>query len=96
MHSEADRFRSVEIDDELKHRRLQDRHRPPSRSHPPRRYFWGGINNTFLWIDPTRGIADVIMMLYLPFADARALAVYDAFERGAYQLVKAERSITGV
>jgi methyl acetate hydrolase len=52
---------------------------------------WGGINNTYFWIDPTRGIAGVIMMQYLPFADARALAVYDAFERGAYQLVNAER-----
>jgi methyl acetate hydrolase len=52
---------------------------------------WGGINNTFFWIDPARGIAGVIMMQYLPFADAKALAVYDAFERGAYQLVTAER-----
>jgi len=51
---------------------------------------WGGINNTFFWIDQTRGIAGVIMMQYLPFADAKALAVYDTFERGAYQLVKAE------
>jgi methyl acetate hydrolase len=33
----------------------------------------------------------VIMMQYLPFADAKALAVYDTFERGAYQLVSAER-----
>ena len=52
---------------------------------------WGGINNTYFWIDPARGLAGVIMMQYLPFADAKALAVYDAFERGAYQLVKAER-----
>ncbi len=52
---------------------------------------WGGINNTFFWIDPTRGIAGVIMMQYLPFADAKALAVYDAFERGTYRLVGAER-----
>ncbi|HJZ20171.1 MAG TPA: serine hydrolase domain-containing protein [Bradyrhizobium sp.] len=52
---------------------------------------WGGINNTYFWIDPTRGIAGVIMMQYLPFADAKALAVYDTFERGAYQLVNAER-----
>jgi methyl acetate hydrolase len=52
---------------------------------------WGGINNTYFWIDPTRGMAGVIMMQYLPFADAKALAVYDAFERGAYQLVSAER-----
>jgi methyl acetate hydrolase len=52
---------------------------------------WGGINNTFFWIDPTRGIAGVIMMQFLPFADAKALAVYDTFERGTYQLVNAER-----
>ena len=50
---------------------------------------WGGINNTYFWIDPTRGIAGVILMQYLPFADAKALAVYDAFERGAYRLVTA-------
>jgi methyl acetate hydrolase len=52
---------------------------------------WGGINNTFFWIDPTRGIAGTIMMQYLPFADAKALAVYDAFERGTYQLMNAGR-----
>ncbi|MFH1343185.1 MAG: serine hydrolase domain-containing protein [Pseudomonadota bacterium] len=52
---------------------------------------WGGINNTYFWIDPVSGIAGVIMMQYLPFADARALAVYDTFERGAYELVKAGR-----
>jgi hypothetical protein len=33
----------------------------------------------------------VILMQYLPFADAKALAVYDAFERGAYRLMAAER-----
>jgi methyl acetate hydrolase len=52
---------------------------------------WGGINNTYFWIDPARGIAGTIMMQYLPFADANALAVYRAFEQGTYQLVKAER-----
>jgi CubicO group peptidase (beta-lactamase class C family) len=52
---------------------------------------WGGINNTFFWIDAARGVAGTIMMQYLPFADAKALSTYDAFERGAYQLVSAER-----
>jgi len=52
---------------------------------------WGGINNTYFWIDTERGIAGVIMMQYLPFADAKALGVYDAFERGAYRLASAER-----
>ena len=50
---------------------------------------WGGINNTYFWVDPSRGIAGVIMMQYLPFADAKALAVYDAFERATYQLADA-------
>lgn len=47
---------------------------------------WGGIDNTYFWIDPARGIAGVIMMQLLPFADTRALAIYDTFERGVYQL----------
>jgi CubicO group peptidase (beta-lactamase class C family) len=47
---------------------------------------WGGINNTFFWIDPSRGIAGIVMMQYLPFADAKALATYDAFERAVYQV----------
>src|SRR5437764_4798004 len=48
---------------------------------------WGGINNTYFGIDPSRGVAGTILMQYLPFADAKALAVYDAFERATYQLV---------
>ncbi len=47
---------------------------------------WGGINNTYFWVDPARGVAGVILMQFLPFADSRALAVHDAFERGVYQL----------
>jgi CubicO group peptidase (beta-lactamase class C family) len=48
---------------------------------------WGGINNTYFWIDRKRGVAGVILMQFLPFADPKALAVYDAFERGAYKLI---------
>jgi methyl acetate hydrolase len=50
---------------------------------------WGGINNTYYWIDPARGITGVIMMQVLPFADTNALAIYDTFERGVYQLADA-------
>jgi methyl acetate hydrolase len=52
---------------------------------------WGGINNTYFWVDRTRGIAGVILMQFLPFADRKALAVYNAFERGVYQLADATR-----
>lgn len=51
---------------------------------------WGGINNTYYWIDPVRGITGVILMQHLPFADRKALAVYEAFERAVYRLT-AER-----
>ena len=49
---------------------------------------WGGINNTYFWIDPARGIGGIILMQLLPFADSKALAVYDSFERAAYQLAR--------
>ena len=52
---------------------------------------WGGIDNTYYWLDPARGITGVIMMQFLPFADHKALAVYDAFERGVYHLADASR-----
>ena len=52
---------------------------------------WGGINNTYYWLDPTRGITGVILMQFLPFADRKALALYDAFERGVYQIADATR-----
>ena len=51
---------------------------------------WGGINNTYFWIDRTRGITGVILMQFLPFADRKALALYDAFERGVYQAAAAK------
>jgi methyl acetate hydrolase len=47
---------------------------------------WGGIDNTYFWIDPARGIVGVVMMQLLPFADTKALAIYDTFERGVYRL----------
>jgi len=48
---------------------------------------WGGLGNTYFWIDQERGVAGVIMMQLLPFADAKALGVYEAFERGVYRLL---------
>lgn len=50
---------------------------------------WGGLNNTYYWIDPARDLTGVILMQFLPFADRGALAVYDMFERGIYRLAEA-------
>lgn len=52
---------------------------------------WGGINNTYFWVDPGRGVAAVVLMQYLPFADPKALGVYDVFERGVYQSLVVSR-----
>jgi CubicO group peptidase (beta-lactamase class C family) len=50
---------------------------------------WGGLLNTYYWIDPARRIAAVFMTQVLPFADKRALRTYRQFERGIYASVKA-------
>jgi CubicO group peptidase (beta-lactamase class C family) len=60
---------------------------PPPGKRSPGSLSWGGINNTYFWVDPARGVAGAILMQFLPFADPRALAVHDAFERAVYQLV---------
>ncbi len=45
---------------------------------------WGGIFNTYYWIDPHKRLVAVILTQILPFADARVLALYRAFERALY------------
>ena len=45
---------------------------------------WAGLANTYYWIDPARDITGVILMQVLPFADARCLAAFAAFESGVY------------
>ena len=45
---------------------------------------WAGLANTYFWIDPKPKIAGVIMMQILPFVDAKALALFTAFEKGVY------------
>jgi methyl acetate hydrolase len=45
---------------------------------------WAGIDNTFYWIDPRRGMCAVLMMQFLPFVDKDAVAVLNEFERAVY------------
>ncbi len=45
---------------------------------------WGGLNNTFYWIDPHRDLAAVIMMQFLPFVDQAAVGMLGEFERAVY------------
>ena len=50
---------------------------------------WGGLFNTYYWIDPAKRVTGFIMMQILPFADTRALKLYGQFERGVYEALKA-------
>jgi CubicO group peptidase (beta-lactamase class C family) len=49
---------------------------------------WGGLLNTYYWIDPGRRVAAVFMTQVLPFADIRALRLYRQFEHGIYAALK--------
>jgi CubicO group peptidase (beta-lactamase class C family) len=45
---------------------------------------WAGLGNTYFWIDPRNSVAGVIVMQLLPFADTKALALFDRFEKAVY------------
>jgi methyl acetate hydrolase len=45
---------------------------------------WAGLGNTYFWIDLNKAIAGVILMQLLPFADSKALALFDQFEKATY------------
>src|SRR5439155_251019 len=70
-----------------------ERHRVPTATEavPERRsagsLAWPGLGNTYFWIDPAAGVAGVILTQLLPFADRKALALLDAFERAVYAAV---------
>lgn len=45
---------------------------------------WGGLANSYFWIDPTKKVTGVWATQLLPFYDARAIEAYEDFERGVY------------
>jgi len=49
---------------------------------------WAGLGNTYFWIDPARGVAGVILMQLIPFADSTALALLDGFEKAVYTALR--------
>jgi methyl acetate hydrolase len=48
---------------------------------------WGGMANTYYWIDRSKGVAGVYVTQILPFADAKALSLFDAFEAAVYRSI---------
>src|SRR5262245_7341388 len=49
---------------------------------------WGGIFNTYYWLDPSKHVTGLIMTQSLPFADPRTLKLYGQFEKGVYDALK--------
>ena len=48
---------------------------------------WGGLFNTYYWIDPAKRVTGLIMTQILPFADTRVLKLYGQFERAVYSAI---------
>jgi methyl acetate hydrolase len=48
-------------------------------------YGWGGLFNTYFWVDPAAGIGGVLCMQLSPFCAPPCLALYAAFERAVYR-----------
>lgn len=46
---------------------------------------WAGLNNTYYWVDPVRGVAGALYTQILPFADRAVLDTLDAFEQAVYR-----------
>ena len=62
---------------------LETRARPTGRSAGS--YGWGGIFNTYFWVDPAAQLAAVVFMQASPFAAPECLALCDAIERSIYR-----------
>jgi methyl acetate hydrolase len=49
---------------------------------------WAGLTNCYYWIDPTSKLAGVYMTQILPFADAKSLPLFSAFESAVYSSLR--------
>ncbi len=49
---------------------------------------WAGLANSYYWIDPSNGIAGAYMTQIFPFADAKSLPLYYAFEKATYDALR--------
>lgn len=51
---------------------------------------WGGLYNTFFWIDPKSGICGVFITQVLPFFDPETIDTFNQFEKLIYQSISKE------
>ncbi|HZL00266.1 MAG TPA: serine hydrolase domain-containing protein [Caulobacteraceae bacterium] len=45
---------------------------------------WAGLGNCYYWLDPSAGVAGVLLTQILPFADPDVLALFQVLERAVY------------
>ena len=62
---------------------INDQKAPTGRT--PGSLAWAGLANTYYWIDQRQGVAGVYMTQVLPFADAKSLPLFYAFEKTVYE-----------
>ena len=56
-------------------------------------YDWGGLFNTYYWVDTLRGITAVVMMQVRPFYDPVCIDALNNFEKMIYQLLNKTPSL---
>lgn len=68
---------------------IETRDRPGGRSAGS--YGWGGIYNTYFWVDPAAALAAVLLLQVSPFADPQCVELLARFERGVYETLRGYR-----
>ena len=59
--------------------------KPLPTGRPANSLMWAGLANSYYWIDPSTGIAGVLMTQILPFADIKAMPLFLGFEFTVYR-----------
>lgn len=58
---------------------------PAPTGRPAGGLMWGGLANSYYWIDMQNGVGGVYLTQILPFADKKSLPLYYAFETAVYK-----------
>ncbi len=61
---------------------VETRHRPGMRA--PGSWGWGGITNTYFWVDPANDLLAVLLMQLAPFANRASIELLQQYEAAVY------------
>ncbi len=54
---------------------------------------WGGLANSYYWLDPAKNVGGVILTQIIPFCDPEAVRLYGDFERAVYGFLLGENPV---